>query len=60
MVNTEMRMPVEQPIWIEKLGPGIRRYHYSNGEVTDVCVTDEPNGPMDMGTKGTKPDGATW
>ena len=44
----------------EKIGPGITRFFYVGGGCTDVCVADEPDGPMDFAPRGTKPDGATW
>jgi hypothetical protein len=59
-MQTQEREILDRPVKVQRLGPGVNRYHWKGGGVTDVCVTDEPNGPMDMGTKGTKPDGATW
>lgn len=34
---------------IEKLGPGVNRYHYADGTSTSISITDELHGPMDFG-----------
>lgn len=33
---------------IEALGPGVNRLHWPSGRVTDLCVANEPDGPMNF------------
>lgn len=32
----------------EKVADGITRIHWEDGGHTDICVTNEPDGPMDF------------
>ena len=44
------------PAEVEELGSGISRYHFSDGNVIDICMTvNLPHSPLDFGPAGRRP-----
>ncbi len=56
---TDQHKP-DQPVRVERRWPGVNRYHYPDGGWTDVSISNEQGGPMDIMSFGGKtPDWMT-